>query len=79
MKRMGKPEEVAAAIAFLASDKAAYVTGLVLGVDGGFARAPCRRGDRRAAQRARRRSKVAAASTASTRMRYQMSSSATFV
>jgi 3-oxoacyl-[acyl-carrier protein] reductase len=34
--RMGKPEEVAYAVAFLASEKAAYITGQVLSVDGGM-------------------------------------------
>ncbi len=34
--RMGKPEEVAYAVAFLASDEAAYITGQVLAVDGGM-------------------------------------------
>ena len=36
MKRMGKPEEVANAIAFLASDLSAYITGQVIRVDGGM-------------------------------------------
>ena len=34
--RMGKPEDVAAAVAFLAGDDAGYITGTVLNVDGGF-------------------------------------------
>ena len=37
MGRTGRPEEVAAAIAFLASDDAAYITGQTLIVDGGLA------------------------------------------
>ncbi len=36
MGRVGKPEDVAGAALFLLSDAAAYVTGQVLGVDGGF-------------------------------------------
>lgn len=34
--RIGKPEELAALITFLASDKAAYITGCSIPVDGGF-------------------------------------------
>ena len=36
MRRFGEPEEVAHAIRYLASEKAGYVTGQVLGVDGGL-------------------------------------------
>ena len=36
MRRMGKPEEVAAAVAFLMQDEAAYITRSVIEVDGGL-------------------------------------------
>lgn len=36
LKRIGEPEEVAAAIAFLSLPAASYITGQVLAVDGGF-------------------------------------------
>lgn len=35
--RMGTPEEIAHAVAFLADERAAYITGQVLGIDGGMA------------------------------------------
>lgn len=36
LKRLGLPEEIANAVSFLASEKAAYITGHVLAVDGGL-------------------------------------------
>jgi len=36
LKRFGSAEEVAAAVRFLASDDAAYITGHVLNVSGGM-------------------------------------------
>lgn len=36
LKRFGRPEEVAAAILYLSSDEAAFVTGVALAVDGGY-------------------------------------------
>lgn len=35
--RKGEPEEIAYAVAFLVSDQASYITGQILGVDGGMA------------------------------------------
>jgi 2-hydroxycyclohexanecarboxyl-CoA dehydrogenase len=36
MRRLGRPEEVAAAVAFLASERAGFITGQTLSVSGGL-------------------------------------------
>lgn len=38
MQRMGEPEELAALVAFLASERAGYITGTTIQVDGGYVR-----------------------------------------
>ncbi len=36
LRRLGKPEDIASAVAFLASDEASYITGHILTIDGGL-------------------------------------------
>lgn len=39
MGRLGKPEEIGNLVAFLASEKASYITGQTIFVDGGYIKA----------------------------------------
>ena len=36
LRRDGRPEEISAAVVFLASDESSYITGVALPIDGGF-------------------------------------------
>lgn len=36
LERLGKPEDIAESISFLASEKSSFITGQILGVNGGF-------------------------------------------
>jgi len=36
LRRMGRPEDVAGLALFLASDQSSYITGQIIGVDGGL-------------------------------------------
>ena len=36
IKRMGEPEEIAAAVVYFASDESAYTTGQIMDISGGF-------------------------------------------
>ena len=38
LKRLGKPEDIADAVAFLASDESAYINGQTIFVDGGLSK-----------------------------------------
>jgi NAD(P)-dependent dehydrogenase (short-subunit alcohol dehydrogenase family) len=38
LRRLGEPEDIANMIVFLCSDRTSWMTGQIVGVDGGFAR-----------------------------------------
>lgn len=40
MRRLGRPDDAAGAVAYLASDEASWVTGQIIGVNGGYAMTP---------------------------------------
>ena len=56
MERQGKPEEIASAVVYFASDESAYTTGQILTVSGGFGLATPLYGD--LLKRTHRRQKV---------------------
>jgi NAD(P)-dependent dehydrogenase (short-subunit alcohol dehydrogenase family) len=43
LNRVGKPEEIAKAVLFFASDESSFITGVVFPVDGGYTASGTRR------------------------------------